>query len=108
MKLFNISNKLTLIKSLFGEYHIDSYYEDWVNNKMNTYKEFFNHLDDENKKKYLNLNQLLVENGDEIKANMMEKKLTRLLNEEKKRKKQHEKELFDKLDKILIELGRIK
>ena len=54
--LFNDLKKEVLLKMLFGETHMDNYYQEWINKKMIDYETFFLHLDNNHKHKYLMLN----------------------------------------------------
>ena len=54
--LYNDIKKKQLLKMLFGNQHMDNYYQEWINKKMINYETFFEYLDNEHKEKYLILN----------------------------------------------------
>ena len=63
MKLYNELNnddidKIILLKMILGLGHMDSYYNEWIKYKMNTYKDFISYLDVDNKKRYEKFDKL--------------------------------------------------
>ena len=58
-KAFNTIDKRTLLEIVLGDSHIDSYYQEWIDNKMENFKTFFRHLDYEHQKIYLRITHLI-------------------------------------------------
>ena len=50
--LYNNTNKRGLIELIFGNSEMESYINEWVKFKMETFDDFYYHLDSKNKEKY--------------------------------------------------------
>ena len=58
-KAFNTIDKRTLLEIVLGDFHMENYYQEWIDHKMNTFKMFFNHLDREHQIIYLRITHLI-------------------------------------------------
>ena len=58
--------KIDLVKIILGTFHIDSYYDEWVDKKMTDFDTFYSHLDNKHKWHYDHLNSIHLMVRDKI------------------------------------------
>lgn len=54
------TEKEDLLKIVLGDFHMDNYYDNWINTKMDDFKTFYSHLDNMHKKIYDTLNDKCI------------------------------------------------